>query len=104
MTLFYTCAGQTWKGPFVTAPPLDEQVEINECDFPAVVCDESGDIISMYASQSGILGSLPDELGLLSQLTILDMAQNDLQGELPAALFERLTNLGTQISVGFFVY
>lgn len=94
MVLFYACAGSNWQGPFALAEPLDEQVETSECDFPAVECDESGNIVAFRAAHGSIVGRFPEELGLLTRLEVLDLNNNRLQGTLPVAAFQRMTNLG----------
>ena len=94
LTLFYACAGHEWTNLFTSAPPLDEQVDSNECDFPGIACNEEGAIVSFEAANSNLVGHLPDEISLLTRLTHLNLYYNELEGTLPVAIFEKLTNLG----------
>jgi hypothetical protein len=92
MTLYYACGGEEWKG-FVT--PLDEQYDKSECLFRGVDCDDQGRIIKIDLYASNVAGQLPDEIGLLGHLKVLDLSSNTLQGSFPDAIL-RLTNIGTR--------
>ena len=101
MTLFYSCAGFDWVGDFALSPPLDQQVDTHECDFPTVQCNDEGFIVKFQPIASQLVGSLPDEISLLSHLTHLDLKLNDLQGTIPTSVFERMSNLGTYYGQGY---
>jgi hypothetical protein len=94
LTLFYACAGNDWVGRFASVPPLDQQPDRNECDFPTVECDDSGFVVKFAPRNSRLVGTIPDEIGLLSHLTHLDVEGNELEGPIPVAMLEKLSNLG----------
>jgi len=92
MVLFYACSGEDWRG-FVT--PLARQPDVHECDFFGFKCDGDGDrITEVNLDLQRLVGQLPDEIGLLTSLKKLYMAQNFLEGEIPGTIYD-LTNLGT---------
>jgi hypothetical protein len=90
MVLFYACGGENWSG-YLT--PLSQEGETNECDLPDFTCDEFGSIVYVKLINQEMVGRLPDEIGLLTALAGLNLANNDLEGTIPDALF-RLSNLG----------
>lgn len=94
MTLFYACGGHSWKGVFSNHKKWELLIETHECDFPGVKCSTKGFVDNLEAPLSNIVGQLPDEIGLLTSLTLLDLHDNYLHGTLPKAVFRGLTNLG----------
>ena len=69
-----------WK----TAAPLDE--------WHGVETDADGRIIEMDINENGLRGTIPPELGKLTQLLNLSLGGNDLSGAIPAEL-GKLPNL-----------
>lgn len=65
------------------------------CDYAGVVtCNNEGQVTKIQASGRGLTGTLPDELGLLQYLDVLDVSDNDLNGFFPSGLrFASLTSL-----------
>ena len=47
---------------------------------------ENGDVVELWLANSGLVGILPDSLGNLSRLRVLDVAYNELTGALPSSL------------------
>ncbi|AQK94064.1 Putative leucine-rich repeat receptor-like protein kinase family protein [Zea mays] len=59
------------------------------CDMPwdGILCDENGRVTSLNLFGMGMGGTLSDDIGSLTELTILDLSSNrDLGGPLPAAI------------------
>ena len=75
---------------------------VSECEFGGVVChdgfknDETemddGTVQQLHLGQRALVGPLPPEIGLLSNLLALDLKGNRLAGSIPEE-FYRLTNL-----------
>ena len=65
-----------------------------ECDWSVVTCDDNATLVTsiVWTSQQ-LNGTLPAELGLLPQLTILDLADNAIGGPLPEALYTLSSSL-----------
>ncbi|KAJ3004219.1 UNVERIFIED_CONTAM: hypothetical protein HDU68_005223, partial [Siphonaria sp. JEL0065] len=57
--------------------------------LPLNISDMS-ELVTLVIHKSGFTGSIPTSYGLLRNLTVLDLSQNDLSGEVPAEL-ARLT-------------
>lgn len=89
MVLYYACGGENWRG-YIT--PLVEEVETKECDLKDFNCDEFGNVASIELAFQEMAGRLPEEIGLLSALTELDLWTNDLEGGIPDSIYG-LTNL-----------
>lgn len=64
----------------------------SECDWTGVVCGNSSTVTGVAWARRGMKGTIPEEIRLLSNLTLLDLGENYLQGSLPEDLFA-LTNL-----------
>lgn len=56
------------------------------CDYEGVVCNDDQEVVEILASGYGLKGTIPDELGLLSMLTNLDVSNNSLTGYFPSGL------------------
>jgi hypothetical protein len=75
---------------------------VSECEFGGVVCHdgfkddetelEDETVQQLHLGQRALVGSLPSEIGLLSNLLALDLKNNRLAGGIPEELY-RLTNL-----------
>jgi len=65
-----------------------EGIELSDsaCDYKGVVCNDNQEVIEIVASGYGLKGTLPDELGLLSMLTNLDVSNNSFTGYFPSGL------------------
>lgn len=88
---------------------------VSECEFGGVVCHdgfkndetqlEDGTVQQLHLGQRALVGPLPSEVGLLSNLLALDLKGNRLAGGIPEELY-RLTNLkemdlsGNELSMG----
>ena len=98
MVLFFATNGELWNGP-----PWTEETDIHECDFLGVDCDLDRVVIGLDMTRRQLRGRLPDELGtMLTNLRMLKLDQNSLEGSIPAPYFDGLSNLGTWILFGSF--
>jgi hypothetical protein len=55
---------------------------IHECRWPGVTCDDQRWVTGINWARQDLAGTIPTELGLLSKLTSVDLAQNRLKGTL----------------------
>ena len=47
-------------------------------------CDQDGRYIALGMSKNNLVGTIPREIGLLTQLRLLDWASNDIKGPIPS--------------------
>jgi hypothetical protein len=59
---------------------------INECEWSNVSCDGSGRVTSLYLREQNVQGQIPVDLGLLTDLTYLDLSFNQLSGTIPRSI------------------
>lgn len=64
---------------------------VDECFWVGVTC-ANDTIVEIRLGNKGFDGSIPTEIGLMTNLTYLDLSQNDLGGSIPEELYS-LTNL-----------
>jgi hypothetical protein len=64
-----------------------------ECDFESITCDMYGTIFALELHQRALVGELPNEISWLTNLKILNLRQNRLQGSIPSGIFTELTSL-----------
>jgi hypothetical protein len=74
--------------------PWSQLVKGHECtSFEGVECDDNDVVVGLSMSNWGLLGTFPEELGLvLTGLTHLDLKENYLEGSIPESLYD--LNLG----------
>jgi len=58
-------------------------------------CDDNGALLELDLHGSALVGVLPDELGILTNLKTLNLGRNRLQGPFPNAVLSQMTQLGT---------
>ena len=58
----------------------------NCCSWGGVCCTSSGRVSTIQLSGNKLNGSIPSELGSLSELTVLELTLNSLEGSLPSEL------------------
>ncbi|CAB9511229.1 expressed unknown protein [Seminavis robusta] len=86
-TLFYSAGGESWdhRGGWLSSD--------NECTWwmgsksvgywPAEVCDESSSYVIMVLIENGLVGTIPQEISLLSSLEQMHLEDNQLSGRVP---------------------
>jgi Leucine rich repeat/Leucine Rich Repeat len=87
---------QTMEGFGNTEFDATWATDVTECDWNSVDCT-AGQVDSLTLSFDGIKGRIPDDLGLLTALTYLDLGYNALTGTIPSS-FGSLTAL-TRLSL-----
>jgi hypothetical protein len=90
MTLFFATNGELWE-----ETPWTDNSKVHECDFTGVDCDTEEQVVLLDLYMRKLRSRIPDDLGLLTQLTSISLNSNLLEGSIPSLLFERLTKLGT---------
>jgi hypothetical protein len=91
MVLFFGTSGELWNDK-----PWSDLVHVHECAFMGVDCDGSkGQATTLDLQYRKLRGRLPDEAGLLTQLTSVNLMANNLEGSIPSFIYNELTNLGT---------
>lgn len=56
------------------------------CEFDGIVCNKAGQIIKIELPSMNLQGTIPDEIGFLEHLEVLDLSDNYLTGQLPATI------------------
>eukprot|EP00549_Striatella_unipunctata_P025996 CAMPEP_0118686634 /NCGR_PEP_ID=MMETSP0800-20121206/7925_1 /TAXON_ID=210618 ORGANISM="Striatella unipunctata, Strain CCMP2910" /NCGR_SAMPLE_ID=MMETSP0800 /ASSEMBLY_ACC=CAM_ASM_000638 /LENGTH=361 /DNA_ID=CAMNT_0006583707 /DNA_START=203 /DNA_END=1284 /DNA_ORIENTATION=- len=60
--------------------------KVPPCQKKGVTCNSNNEIISLELKDMGLEGSLPEDLGFLRFMEILDVSQNKLTGRVPSEL------------------
>jgi len=63
-------------------PRLWSSRNLHECQWPGVTCNDDMLVTGINWARQGLSGTIPPELGLLTNLITLDIAQNQLKGQL----------------------
>ena len=88
--LAFSCSDNTWFRDTIT-PSFAMN---HECNWPRVTCNQDHVVTHLQLDHTGITGSIPEEIGLLSALRSLSAAGNGLEGSLlPLHVYGKLTNL-----------
>jgi hypothetical protein len=66
--------------------------EFSECSWGGCECDTSGLVVRLSLDDNNLQGTIPKEIGALSQLTELDLEHNSLSGTIPHSI-ARLSQL-----------
>ena len=89
VVLAYSCGGDKWIGviSWMSRPMA------HECDWLRVECEDD-QVTKIILDNTGMIGSIPEEIGLLTQLSFLTAGGNRLEGGLlPLSVYGKLTNL-----------
>eukprot|EP00536_Pseudo-nitzschia_multiseries_P009963 jgi/Psemu1/202069/e_gw1.290.19.1 len=70
-------------------------VGVHECKFTGIECDSEGRVTVVDLGYRKLRGRLPDEVGMLSKLTAVNLMGNNLEGTIPSFVYNKLTNLGS---------
>lgn len=80
-TLYQATNGDTWRH---NSGWLGEVG--TECSWDGVTCNEQGSVKELFFNSNNLTGTIPPELGQLSQLSLLDLRLNFLTGTIPSEL------------------
>jgi hypothetical protein len=59
---------------------------LDECNWSKVSCDRNGRVTDVELAASYVRGQIPADLGLLTDLTVLNLSGNQLSGTIPSSL------------------
>eukprot|EP00980_Cylindrotheca_fusiformis_P013819 scaffold3579_cov168-Cylindrotheca_fusiformis.AAC.4 len=79
-TLYFSTNGKGWinKNNWLSANSI--------CDWSGLDCDDTGSVTKLVFNANNLQGSIPEELGRLTQLQLLNLKQNSLTGSLPSTI------------------
>jgi len=78
--------------------------EIKHCDKQGIECNNKNEVIAIYLENMNLTGTLPETLGFLTLLEVLDVSGNNIGGKIPSELrFAPLQQLdvGGNVMTGF---
>ena len=80
VALYHATGGSEWRlvNQWLLCPNIRER--------DGVTVDDTGRVVGLNLSNSGLKGQLPPELGELTSLKELDLGSNDLSGEIPSKI------------------
>lgn len=80
VALYQSTQGENWINQFrwLEGDPCDEQ-------WFGVVCSENS-IVELQLGENNLAGSIPHEIGVLTDLNLLSLSRNKLYGEIPASI------------------
>jgi hypothetical protein len=85
----FTTNAELWR----VAEPWYKLTGSHECSFEGVDCDLDKQVTKIDLWIRKISGTLPEEIGLLTELTFLRLGNNFIEGTIPDSLFMKLTKL-----------
>ena len=68
-------------------------MDFHECTYSGIDCDMENNVIVVELSIRNLSGSLPEEVGFLTNLEKFDVFNNALMGSIPESIFGQLTKL-----------
>lgn len=81
--LYNATNGSNWTGDN-SGSWADPSVTI--CSKAGIICDNQGNVLRLILKDRNLSGTLPLEIGFLSELIELDLSNNNLHGRLPEEL------------------
>lgn len=94
-TLFFSTGGPQWDDPINFLSTIDDECEWNNGDKGAFCGGLALKVDRLDLSKNSLLGTLPDEILLLSKLRHVSFSFNQLRGPIPAAIGTFLSDLET---------
>lgn len=94
MVFFFSTNGNGWT----ILEGWDELVGTNECYFSGIDCDSEMNVISLSKYAQRLSGTIPEELGALSRLEVLNIGRNDIHGSIPSSIFTGCQSLSKYTS------
>jgi hypothetical protein len=92
-SLYYATDGDNWLDYEKWLSPVH-----HVCEWKGIVCvekDGKRTITVIDLTHNGLVGSIPQTLSLLKDLTVLRLGENDLTGIIPGSAFGSLDSLST---------
>jgi hypothetical protein len=89
MVFFFSTNGPLWA----LSEIWDELPGLHECNFTGIDCDPTNQVVELNLIGRGLSGSLPEVLGLLTNMDKLHLGKNKLQGSIPESIYTETTNL-----------
>jgi hypothetical protein len=90
-TVYYSTKGDDWID---NTGWLSEENECYWMSKAQLICDDLGKFVKLDLQENNLVGTLPDELGILSDtLRSINIRKNNLSGQLPSRTISDLTNL-----------
>ena len=104
--MYYNTGGDLWFQCFAGAIPLSSECGLllphidedpflspsSECEWAGITCNFDACVTEIEFEDNNLVGTIPTEMGLLTDLVVLGMEQGVLQGSVPSELGE-LTDL-----------
>lgn len=88
MVLFFETGGELWSGT-----PWNYLIDVPDCNLEGLGCDQEGKLTAMRMPFRKLRGLLPQEFGMLTDLKVLALNDNKLEGKIPWFMYNRLTGL-----------
>jgi hypothetical protein len=89
MVFFFSTNGPLWA----LSNRWDELPGLHECNFTGIDCDPTDQLVGLNLIGRGLSGSLPEELGLLTNMDKLHLGRNKLKGSIPESIYTETINL-----------
>jgi hypothetical protein len=89
MVFYFSTNGPLWALSAI----WDELPGLHECNFTGIDCDLTDQVVELNLIGRGLSGSLPEELGLLTNIDSLNLGENELKGSIPESIYTKTTNL-----------
>ena len=95
-TIYFATEGRSWSNGSTTWLTNASECMWSQGSSTSDICDENGTLLILKQNENELKGKIPDEIGLLSALTVVDLSANQLTGTLPSKLgsMTALTLLG----------
>jgi Leucine-rich repeat (LRR) protein len=93
-TLYYATAGESWAKSEKWLSQADECTWYWSGQPESQVCDDNLNLLNLVLPGNTLVGTLPDEVSLLTTIKQIDLSQNSINSSLDAS-FGALTNIET---------